>query len=89
MMTTSSDNETTTADALRAKGYATAVVGKWHLGQREEYLPHHRGFDEYLGVPCTALGCLELTQPRDLVLRETGASSPRAFESRAAADVHV
>lgn len=44
-------NETTTADALRAHGYATAAVGKWHVGQREEYLPHRRGFDEYLGVP--------------------------------------
>lgn len=31
-------NETTTAEALSAAGYATAMAGKWHLGQRDEYL---------------------------------------------------
>ena len=44
-------NETTTADALASAGYATGMLGKWHLGQRPEYLPTRRGFDEYLGVP--------------------------------------
>ena len=44
-------NETTTAEALRGAGYATGMVGKWHLGQRPEYLPGSRGFEEYLGVP--------------------------------------
>ena len=41
-------NETTLADELRAAGYATAAVGKWHLGQRAAYLPAARGFDRYL-----------------------------------------
>lgn len=44
-------NETTVAEFLSRSGYATAAVGKWHLGQRPQYLPPNRGFDEYLGVP--------------------------------------
>eukprot|EP01060_Flectonema_neradi_P029408 TRINITY_DN4064_c0_g1_i1.p1 TRINITY_DN4064_c0_g1~~TRINITY_DN4064_c0_g1_i1.p1 ORF type:complete len:563 (+),score=117.04 TRINITY_DN4064_c0_g1_i1:38-1690(+) len=44
-------NETTFADILSTKGYYTAAVGKWHLGQRDEYLPTSRGFKEYFGVP--------------------------------------
>lgn len=44
-------NETTTAEALRAAGYWCGMVGKWHLGQREQYLPTSRGFDAYVGIP--------------------------------------
>src|ERR1043165_606292 len=41
--------ETTLADRLRAAGYATAAVGKWHLGVGPEYRPLRRGFDEFFG----------------------------------------
>ncbi|HTF21405.1 MAG TPA: sulfatase [Chryseolinea sp.] len=44
-------NETTVAELLRSKGYATACIGKWHLGHYQEHLPTHHGFDEYLGIP--------------------------------------
>lgn len=44
-------NETTIAEHLKKGGYSTAIVGKWHLGQRQVYLPGNRGFDYYLGVP--------------------------------------
>ena len=44
-------NETTIADQLKSVGYSTAIVGKWHLGQRQLYLPGNRGFDYYLGIP--------------------------------------
>ena len=40
----------TIADALRDQGYATGMVGKWHLGMRPEHHPMSRGFDEYFGV---------------------------------------
>ena len=42
--------ETTLADVLRAAGYATGLVGKWHLGIHDEYHPLNRGFDEFYGV---------------------------------------
>lgn len=44
-------NETTVASYLRNAGYATAIVGKWHLGHRSPYLPTNHGFDEWLGIP--------------------------------------
>jgi arylsulfatase A-like enzyme len=44
-------DEMTTADLLKTKGYATGIVGKWHLGHREKFLPLQRGFDEYFGIP--------------------------------------
>lgn len=43
-------SETTLANRLKTLGYATCIVGKWHLGKEEEYLPMKRGFDEYFGV---------------------------------------
>jgi len=44
-------NETTLAEMLKEKGYATAIYGKWHLGDQKEFLPLQHGFDEYLGLP--------------------------------------
>ena len=44
-------NETTIAELLKTKGYATAIVGKWHLGHEQQFLPLQNGFDEYLGLP--------------------------------------
>jgi arylsulfatase len=43
--------ETTIAEMLKPLGYATAAVGKWHLGHLPEFLPLQHGFDEYLGLP--------------------------------------
>ena len=45
------DEEITLAEALKAQGYATACVGKWHLGHLPQYLPTSNGFDSYFGVP--------------------------------------
>jgi arylsulfatase B len=41
--------EKTIADHLKAGGYATGLVGKWHLGALPEFHPLNRGFDEFYG----------------------------------------
>jgi arylsulfatase A-like enzyme len=46
-----SAEERTIPQLLKARGYATACIGKWHLGDRPEFLPLHRGFDEFFGLP--------------------------------------
>lgn len=43
--------EITMAEALRASGYATGMVGKWHLGHLPPFLPTANGFDSYFGIP--------------------------------------
>jgi arylsulfatase A-like enzyme len=43
--------ESTLADRLKAAGYRTALVGKWHLGGAPEFHPTRRGFDEFFGFP--------------------------------------
>lgn len=46
-------NETTVAEVLKPLGYATAAMGKWHLGvgAKGMFLPTKQGFDQYLGIP--------------------------------------
>lgn len=46
-----SSEETTLAELLKSKGYATACFGKWHLGHHPQFLPTRHGFDEYFGLP--------------------------------------
>ena len=43
--------EVTIAERLRAEGYATACVGKWHLGDQPAFLPTRQGFDRSFGIP--------------------------------------
>jgi arylsulfatase A-like enzyme len=43
--------EITIAELLKARGYATAAIGKWHLGHLPQFLPMAQGFDEYFGIP--------------------------------------
>ncbi len=44
-------DEITVAEVLKARGYATACVGKWHLGDEKPFLPTRQGFDSYFGIP--------------------------------------
>lgn len=44
-------SEITIPEVLKTKGYATGIVGKWHLGSQPQYLPIHQGFDYWFGIP--------------------------------------
>ena len=44
-------DEVTVAKLLQQNGYATACVGKWHLGHFSPYLPTDHGFDDFFGIP--------------------------------------
>ncbi len=55
--------ETTMADRLKALGYTTCAVGKWHLGDTPKYHPLQRGFDEFYGT----LANTPFFHPKDFV----------------------
>lgn len=44
-------DEITLAEIVKPRGYATAAIGKWHLGHLPEFLPTRQGFDYYFGLP--------------------------------------
>jgi len=46
-----SSNEVTLAEILKESAYATAIYGKWHLGDSPQFLPTRHGFDDYFGLP--------------------------------------
>ena len=46
-----SPDETTIAEILKSVGYATCIVGKWHLGDQPPMLPTRQGFDQWFGLP--------------------------------------
>jgi arylsulfatase A len=46
-----SPDEVTIAELLKQQGYATACLGKWHLGDHPDFLPTSQGFDYYFGIP--------------------------------------
>ena len=46
-----SPSEITVAEVLKSAGYATAIVGKWHLGDQPDFLPNNQGFDLHFGLP--------------------------------------
>lgn len=46
--------EVTLAELMKRAGYATALYGKWHLGETEDRFPHNQGFDEWYGIANTS-----------------------------------
>ena len=43
--------ELTLGEVFKSRGYATAIYGKWHLGDHSPHLPTENGFDDYFGLP--------------------------------------
>jgi|TARA_B100000315_G_scaffold246794_1_gene274580 uncharacterized sulfatase len=56
-------DEVTIAEVLKARGYATAAFGKWHLGRSAAFLPGAQGFDQWLGLPYS--NDMDLVEQRD------------------------
>ena len=56
-------DEVTIAEMLKSRGYATGIVGKWHLGHLPQFLPTRQGFDSWFGLPFSH--DMKMTVPRD------------------------
>jgi len=63
--------EITIAEMLKEAGYATGLVGKWHLGHHDQYMPWNQGFDEFFGLPYSNdMGGLYYFRNRDISFEE-------------------
>lgn len=73
----------TIAEMLKAAGYKTMAVGKWHLGHEDGYLPTRRGFDSYYGIPYSndMTPAKSMNYAKDCLFREgvTKAALDKAF----------
>ncbi len=67
--------ELTIAEVLKTRGYATGIVGKWHLGQRPEFLPMQQGFDSWFGLPFSH--DMRMTVARDKGLQTAAYYEPK------------
>jgi uncharacterized sulfatase len=69
-------DELTIAELLKSAGYATGMVGKWHLGQLPRFLPMNQGFDSWFGVPFSH--DMRMTVPRDKGFQTQAYYEPRS-----------
>lgn len=65
--------EVTVAEVLKAAGYTTGIIGKWHLGDQPEFLPLQQGFDSYFGLPYSN----DMGPTQDGVKSDLGAPLPK------------
>lgn len=67
--------EVTIAEVLKSRGYATGMIGKWHLGQLPQFLPMRQGFDSWFGLPFSH--DMRMTVPRGNGLQTDAYYSPK------------
>ena len=67
--------EVTIAEVLKSRGYATGMIGKWHLGQLPEFLPMRQGFDSWFGLPFSH--DMRMTVARDKGLQTAAYYDPK------------
>src|SRR3954467_3814383 len=67
--------EITIAELLKSAGYATGMVGKWHLGQLPQFLPMRQGFDSWFGLPFSH--DMRMTVPADRGLKTAAYYDPK------------
>jgi arylsulfatase A-like enzyme len=60
-------NEVTIAEVLKDRGYKTACIGKWHLGDQPVFLPTRQGFDYFFGIPYSNDMDHEIISDNDLI----------------------
>jgi arylsulfatase A-like enzyme len=68
--------EITLAEALKARGYTTGIIGKWHLGHLPQFLPMRQGFDEWFGLPFSH--DMRMAVPRDKGLQTDAYYHPKS-----------
>jgi arylsulfatase A len=68
-------DEVTIAELLKSAGYATGMVGKWHLGQLPQFLPMRQGFDSWFGLPFSH--DMRMTVPVDQGLKTAAYYDPK------------
>ncbi len=89
-------DQTTLADRLKQAGYATGLVGKWHLGREPDFHPPRRGFDEFFGFltgvrsyfPITGDGYSRLMRGKEQVAEEPYLTRSFGREATAFIDRH-
>jgi len=67
--------EITIAELLKTRGYATGMIGKWHLGHLPQFLPMAQGFDSWFGLPYSH--DMRMTVPRDKGLQTDAYYHPK------------
>ncbi|MGM0573779.1 MAG: sulfatase family protein [Bacteroidota bacterium] len=71
--------EITIAEILKEQDYATACIGKWHLGDQSKFLPTNQGFDYYYGLPYS--NDMRKNPPLPLLRNETVIEAPAIQET--------